>query len=88
LADSLPQEEASAAMWRTAPLWGIGSLKYVQSGSSNGDETSVRYLHDGRAHSLEEAILWHGGEAANSRLKYEALSANDRNALKAFLLSL
>lgn len=88
LADSLPQDGAPAAMWRTAPLWGLGSLKYVQSGTSAGNEASVRYLHDGRAHTLDEAILWHGGEATNSRLRYEALSTADRNALKAFLYSL
>ncbi len=88
LADTLPQDSASAAMWRTAPLWGLGSLKYVQSGTSTGNDASVRYLHDGRAHSLDEAILWHGGEANNSRLQYEALSTADRTALKVFLNSL
>lgn len=88
LADTLPQDSASAAMWRTAPLWGLGSLKYVQSGTSTGNDASVRYLHDGRAHSLDEAILWHGGEATNSRLQYEALSTADRTALKVFLNSL
>lgn len=88
LADSLPQEGAAASMWRTAPLWGLGSLKYVQSGSEAGDASQVRYLHDGRAHSLDEAILWHGGEATNSRLSYEALSAANRADLKAFLNSL
>lgn len=88
LADSLPQDGATASMWRTSPLWGLGSLKYVQSGTEAGVESSVRYLHDGRAQTLDEAILWHGGEATNSRLKYEALSTGDRNALKAFLNSL
>ncbi|WP_204902978.1 di-heme oxidoredictase family protein [Microbulbifer mangrovi] len=83
LADSLAQGDASGNLWRTAPLWGLGSLKYVQGGEQN-----VRYLHDGRARTLDEAILWHGGEATQSRLNYEALSANDRAAVKTFLNSL
>ncbi|MCK7597744.1 discoidin domain-containing protein [Microbulbifer sp. CAU 1566] len=83
LADSLAQGEAAGNLWRTAPLWGLGSLKYVQNGEEN-----VRYLHDGRARTLDEAILWHGGEATQSRLNYESMSAGDRNAVKAFLNSL
>lgn len=88
LADSLTQEGATGSMWRTSPLWGLGSLKYVQSANSKGVEASVRYLHDGRASTLKEAILWHGGEATNSRLKYEALSSSDRNAIDTFVNSL
>ncbi len=88
LADGVGQESVPGNMWRTSPLWGLGSLKYVQSGNANGDDSFVRYLHDGRATTLNEAILWHGGEATNSRLKYEALSTADRNAVQAFLNSL
>ena len=88
LADGVGQESVPGNLWRTSPLWGLGSLKYVQSGNANGDESVVRYLHDGRATTLNEAILWHGGEATNSRLKYEALSTADRNAVQAFLNSL
>lgn len=83
LADTLPQGDASASMWRTAPLWGLGSLSYVQGGADN-----VRYLHDGRARTLDEAILWHGGEATQSRSLYEQLTAEQRAAVKAFLNSL
>ncbi|MET0400952.1 MAG: di-heme oxidoredictase family protein, partial [Cystobacter sp.] len=83
LADTLTQGQAGPSLWRTAPLWGLGSLKYVQGGAQN-----VRYLHDGRARTLMEAIAWHGGEADASRLRFEALSRTDRAAVLAFLESL
>ncbi|GAA4032870.1 hypothetical protein GCM10022212_34900 [Actimicrobium antarcticum] len=83
LADNLKQGNAAAAMWRTAPLWGIGSLRFVQGGADK-----ARYLHDGRARTLTEAVLWHGGEANNSRTRFEALSVTDRAAVIAFLESL
>ncbi|WP_224365608.1 di-heme oxidoreductase family protein [Hyalangium versicolor] len=83
LADNLTQGQAGPNLWRTPPLWGIGSLKYVQGGAQN-----VRYLHDGRARTLMEAIGWHGGEATNSRTRFEALSRDDRTAVLAFLESL
>src|SRR5690606_7012126 len=60
LGDSLSQGSATPNMWRTPPLWGLGTLKYAQG--DKGVPGEVRYLHDGRAHSLDEAILWHGGE--------------------------
>ncbi|HSC82974.1 MAG TPA: di-heme oxidoredictase family protein, partial [Pseudomonas sp.] len=53
-----------------------------------GGAAQVRYLHDGRARTLPEAILWHGGEAERSRQAFEALSRSDREALLAFLNSL
>ncbi|WP_257459571.1 di-heme oxidoreductase family protein [Archangium lipolyticum] len=83
LADTLTEGQAGPSMWRTAPLWGIGSLEFVQGGAQN-----VRYLHDGRARTLMEAIAWHGGEANNSRSRFEALSKEDRTAVLAFLESL
>jgi CxxC motif-containing protein (DUF1111 family) len=83
MADTLTQGQAGPRLWRTAPLWGIGSLKYVQGGTQN-----VRYLHDGRARTLMEAIGWHGGEASSSRTKFEALSKADRTAVLTFLESL
>jgi len=55
----------------------------VQGGAQN-----VRYLHDGRARSLVEAIAWHGGEGEASRRRFEALSADERAAVVAFLDSL
>lgn len=80
LADGRPDFEATGTEWRTAPLWGIGLLKTV-----NGHE---RLLHDGRARGLEEAVLWHGGEAQASRERFRLAPAEDRAALIAFLHSL
>jgi len=93
LADTLTEGQAGPGMWRTPPLWGLGSLKYVQSrktGALEGtaDPDNVRYLHDGRARTLLEAIAWHDGEAAHSRAAFEALAAADRAAVVAFLDSL
>lgn len=80
LADDRPAFQASGREWRTAPLWGIG-LTAVVSGSEH-------YLHDGRARTLLEAILWHGGEAQPSRDKVRAMTPAQRQALLAFLRSL
>lgn len=82
LADALPEGQAQGAMWRTAPLWGIGYTDKVQAA------TKVGYLHDGRARTVTEAILWHGGEAEKSRARFEQLSTADREALLAWLRSL
>ena len=83
LADNVTEGRATGSLWRTAPLWGLGSLKYVQGGEAN-----VRYLHDGRARTLMEAIGWHGGEADGARQRFEALPRNDRQAVLRFLESL
>lgn len=83
MADTLPEGKAAANLWRTAPLWGIGSLRYVQGGAQN-----ARYLHDGRARNITEAILWHGGEGSKSRANFEAFTQDERTALLAFLDSL
>ena len=83
LADNLVEGQAKGAMWRTAPLWGIGYTDKVM-----GNSAKVGYLHDGRARSLTEAILWHGGEADRSRQRFETLSKADREAVLAFLKSL
>ncbi|NVJ09375.1 c-type cytochrome [Myxococcus sp. AM001] len=80
LADGRPDGEASGAEWRTPPLWGLGLLETVNR--------QVRMLHDGRARSFEEAILWHGGEGARARARFKALSKAERDALVAFLRSL
>ena len=80
LADGRPDFAASGTQWRTRPLWGIGLTPLV-----NG---RVNFLHDGRAQSLMEAILWHGGQAAVSRQYVQQLSASDRSALLDFLNSL
>jgi len=70
LADTFPQGNATQQEWRTAPLWGLGLLASINP--------NVRYLHDGRARTIEEAILWHGGQAAAARDRFKALSADDR----------
>jgi CxxC motif-containing protein (DUF1111 family) len=88
LADTLPEGQAKPQMWRTQPLWGFGYLPYVQSGTVKGSAQSVRYLHDGRARTLLEAIEWHDGEAQKSRLAFEALGTPARTDLLAFLNSL
>ncbi|HEY0939736.1 MAG TPA: di-heme oxidoredictase family protein [Steroidobacter sp.] len=83
LADNLVEGQATGSMWRTSPLWGIGYTERVA-----GAGVSVGYLHDSRARTLTEAILWHGGEATTSRLLFEQLNTADRTALLAFLASL
>lgn len=80
LADDRPVFSATGAEWRTPPLWGIGLTKVV-SGHEN-------YLHDGRARSLLEAILWHGGEGKPSRDYVVQTSQSKRDALLAFVESL
>ena len=81
LADGRPDYHATGSEWRTPPLWGIGLLPRV-----NGN--AAYYLHDGRARTLEEAILWHGGEAEKSRQQFAQLNKTDRDALIRFLQSL
>ena len=80
LSDGRPDFGAGPRDWRTAPLWGIGL-----SGAVNGNAT---YLHDGRARTLIEAIVWHGGEAQSSRDAFVAMQRQEREALLAFLASL
>ena len=80
LADSRPDFLATGSEWRTPPLWGIGLTKVVNGHTS--------FLHDGRARNLLEAIMWHGGEAEQSRLYVENLSKFELDALLAFLNSL
>jgi len=88
LADTMTEGQARPSLWRTQPLWGLGSLKYVQKETGFADPKAVRYLHDGRARTLVEAIGWHGGEGSASRSKFEALTKADRDAVVAFLESL
>ncbi len=80
LADNRPEGRATGQEWKTPPLWGIGLAPQV-SGHSD-------YLHDGRARSLLEAILWHGGEAQAQRDAVVALPTADREAIITFLESL
>jgi CxxC motif-containing protein (DUF1111 family) len=80
LADNMSEEGAAGSEWRTAPLWNIG----LTAGVSGGEG----YLHDGRARTLEEAILWHGGEAEQAKENFRTMSADDRAALLKFIRSL
>ena len=80
LASSLTDGNASGAEWRTAPLWNIGLTAGVSFGEA--------YLHDGRARNLNEAILWHGGEAETSKQNYVGMTQSEKDALIAFLKSL
>lgn len=79
LADGRPDFAASGRHWRTAPLWGLGRVPGINEHS--------QYLHDGRARSLLEAVLWHDGEARASRQRFAALSRTDREAVLAFVAS-
>jgi CxxC motif-containing protein (DUF1111 family) len=81
LADNMGEGNASPAHWRTAPLWGVGLTPAVSGGGES-------YLHDGRARTLSEAILWHGGEAQAAREAFRTMPAADRAALLKFLQSL
>jgi CxxC motif-containing protein (DUF1111 family) len=74
LADRFPMGDATGSEFRTQPLWGIAATS--------------SYLHDGRAGTIDEAIRWHGGEAASIRDAYVTLTPDERTDLIAFLESL
>ena len=80
LADGRQDFDASGSQWKTRPLWGIGQTQTVNPRAG--------FLHDGRARTIEEAILWHGGEAEFSKKKFTNLSKEDRVALIRFIRSL
>jgi CxxC motif-containing protein (DUF1111 family) len=80
LADHRPEWQADGQEWRTPPLWGIGLTADVSGQTS--------FLHDGRARTLLEAILWHGGEAFPARETVRLMDPPDRAALITFLESL
>ena len=80
LADGRSEFLATGSEWRTPPLWGIGLYEKV-SGEAN-------FLHDGRARNKEEAILWHGGEAEQSKKAFKALDKKSREMLLDFLHAL
>ncbi len=80
LADHRPDFNADGKEWRTAPLWGVGLFEKINY--------PAYYLHDGRARTLVEAIMWHGGEAEQSKNFVGQLSKEDRTALLKFLQSL
>lgn len=80
LGDNREDFTATGREWRTPPLWGIGLTQLINEYES--------YLHDGRARTLTEAILWHDGEAKIARTKFSHLSETDRLAVDQFLQSL
>ena len=77
LADNRPVGGASGREWKTPPLWSVGLIDSVNR--------HTRFLHDGRARSLEEAVLWHGGEGLASRDAFMALDVDERSALLTFV---
>lgn len=81
LDDGATEGSAETYEWRTPPLWGLGLSPNSQGGN-------YFLMHDGRARSIEEAILMHGGEAQNSRDQFQELSPGDKEALIRFLESL
>jgi CxxC motif-containing protein (DUF1111 family) len=74
LADELAGVDTAPSEWRTPPLWGLGQVE--------------RFLHDGRAASPEEAIVWHGGEARGAREAYQKLNEDQRRLLLDWLQGL
>ena len=82
LDDGRVEFQALGSEWRTTPLWGIGLTATALAGAPES------YLHDGRARTLEEAILWHGGEAQRSSDQFKALNSDQRDSLISFLRSL
>lgn len=80
LADGRPDHLAGGQDWRTPALWGIGLASRV--------DPRAGFLHDGRARSLLEAVLWHGGEAIDARDAVRDAAPDDRAALLRFLESL
>jgi CxxC motif-containing protein (DUF1111 family) len=80
LADETITGKKILSRWRTAPLWGLGYRMSL--------ERFPTFLHDGRARSAEEAILWHDGAAAGAREKFEHLTADRRKAFLRWLETL
>lgn len=76
LSDGIREKNANPQEWRTPPLWGLGLVE---------QQASARFLHDGRAKTIAEAIGWHGGEAQKSRDAYASLSDAERKAFLLFL---
>ncbi len=80
LADNRPDFLATGTEWRTQSLWGLGLTKTILADAT--------YLHDGRARTVEEAILWHDGEAKVSKENFLQMSQENRSSLVRFLNSL
>ncbi|MGH7638664.1 MAG: di-heme oxidoredictase family protein, partial [Gemmatimonadaceae bacterium] len=80
LADNRADGQASGREWRTAPLWGLRLMRRFLNGEA-------LLMHDGRAKTVEAAILLHGGEALASRNAFAALTAAQKAALLDFVES-
>lgn len=80
LADNRPDGGANGREWRTTPLWGLRLMRQFLNGQAF-------LMHDGRARTVEEAILLHGGEALRARTAFAALTAAQRAALLDFVES-
>lgn len=80
LADGVSDGSASGREWRTPPLWGIGLTRTVNPNAT--------WLHDGRARTLLEAVLWHGGAGQPARDRVVAMTPAERADLIRFLESL
>ncbi|WP_058368717.1 di-heme oxidoredictase family protein [Psychrobacter sp. ENNN9_III] len=76
LDDGVKEKNAESFEWRTPPLWGIGIV---------AKDPEARFLHDGRASSLTEAILWHGGEAEGAKTRFKQLPVEQKKMLLSFL---
>ncbi len=77
LAEGNGLDQTAASQWRTSPLWGLGLAKTLNPRAG--------YLHDGRALTVEQAILWHGGEALSARDHFIHLNKKQRDVLLSFL---
>ena len=80
LADGRIEGQATGSEWRTAPLWGLGLVNVVNARAT--------FLHDGRARTISEAILWHGGEAEVAKIAFLNMTKTQRTELLTFLHSL
>jgi CxxC motif-containing protein (DUF1111 family) len=80
LADRTLDNRRVHSEWRTAPLWGIGA--------SFASSQTLRLLHDGRARTIEEAVLWHGGAGTAARDRFVALDAAQQTTLLDWLRTL
>jgi CxxC motif-containing protein (DUF1111 family) len=81
LDDGYTEGTAKTSEWRTPPLWGLGLAPMAQGGQ-------YFLLHDGRAHSIRDAIQLHGGEAAQARDQFIQLTPVEQEDLVRFLQSL